>query len=484
MAPLKRNVVLALGLALAQRGLAAVGTLSFDDKPVSFAHAADSKPEPAAKAVKKAKAKPKAEPKAEVQPFSNTAGAAPASPTAPSSAASSQPAASSNQLPATSDPAPALATIPPFKLEGQLFVRYDRQGDQALGYGIPGTGPKAILGQSLGNTATASKGAIDALYVRRAEFKLTTDPLPWAKLVLGWDLSENKLKDAGLEAKLGSAGRLQLGQFRQRFGIEPQLSSTKILFPERAILYGGIHPFTNGPSALVKERAMGLHGDWKPRYAWLGLELGATVANNTVEDQAAGQNKPGSTGAFPASITDHGPSYDFRAAVDTAKIPGLKKLSAGASWMHDSQNSAPLVEDPSQEKAEEALGLDASLESGPLQVLAEWVGSQRLEGGSPGVWKGMDRRREGWYASACLDLLHPFLGADAPDLALLLRDEAFVNVGAAGAPGSFGAWTGGLRYKNGKNFQSSFTCTVYDIDGDTGAMGGSELWIFQQMLTF
>jgi hypothetical protein len=477
MAPLKHNVVFALGLALAQPGLAAANTLSFDDKPVSFSHAAESKPAPAAKPAKKAKAKPKAVPAAEAQPVSSTVSAAPVSPAAQPSAASPQPAAPSS-------PAAALVAALPFKLEGQLFVRYDRQGDQALGYGAPGVGPKAIMGQSLGNTATANKGAVDTLYVRRAEFKLTADPLPWAKLVLGWDLAENKLKDAGLEAKIGDAGRLQLGQFRQRFGIEPQLSSTKILFPERAIMYGGLHPFANGPSALVKERAMGLHGDWKPRYSWLGLELGATLANNTVEDQAAGQSKPGSTGAFPASISDHGPSYDLRAAVDTAKIPGLKKLSFGSSWMHDSQNTLPVVDDPSEERYEEALGLDASLESGPLQMVAEWVGSQRLEGGSPGVWKGMDRRREGWYASACLDLLHPILGADAPDLALLLRDEAFVNVGAAGAPTKFGAWTGGVRYKNGKNFQSSFTCTVYDIDGDTGAMGGSELWVFQQMLTF
>ena len=384
---------------------------------------------------------------------------------------------------------PAMPALP-FKLEGFADLRYDHQGDVALAYGAANSSaPKASLGSVLGNATTASRGALDAFYARRVELKLSAEPRPWLKTVFGWDVSENKLKDWGLSLEPTANLKLQLGQFRQRFGLETQVSSAKTWFIERALVYGGAHPFASGPSALAKERSAGVHAYAKQGWGPLSADLGISAVNDATEDQAVGLNKPNATGAFPATIGDHSPSLTLRSSIESDKLPGLKRVAFGASYLHDAQDSRPGPSDATQQALDEAYAYDGALEFGwGLRLNGEWMASQHFNGGGAapnGVWLGVTRRKEGWYAALAQELLQPWMGATAPSVQFLLRRESFLPMNPGGtAPGSFGATTLALRWDPPKLWHSALNFTVYDVDGDAGALGGTELLSLQQQIAF
>lgn len=459
-----------LSLVLAPTALAAsdAGDSDFLSKPVSFGHSTKARP----RSIVTPAPAPELPPPAATKPTAR----------AKSDSVTAATLADMQARLGALESKPAIAALP-FRLEGFADLRYDHQGDVVLAYGAS---PKASLGSVLGAATTASRGAVDAFYARRVELKLSAEPEPWLKTVIGWDLSENKLKDWGLGLEPGRGVKVRLGQFRQHFGLENQVSSAKTWFIERALIYGGANPFVSGPSALAKERSAGLHAYARQELGFLAADFGLSVVNDATEDQAAGLNKPNATGAFPATIGDHSPSVTLRGSLESGQLPGIRRLALGASYLRDPQDSRPGPADASQQALDEAVAYDAALElAGGLRFSGEWLASQHLNGGGSapdGLWLGVTRRKEGWYAALAQELLQPWLGAAAPSIELLARRESFLPMGAA--PGSFGATTVALRWDSMKLWHSALNYTVYDIDGDAGALGGTELLSLQQQIAF
>jgi hypothetical protein len=309
-----------------------------------------------------------------------------------------------------------------FKAEALLSLRYDR-------------GP-------------AKGGA----YLRRAEAKASAQLGAEGKAVLGYDFAENKLKDAGCDL-----GWLQVGQFRQKFGIEPQTGSSKIPFAERAVIYGGAQPTALGLK-LFGERAMGLHAQRKLAWGACGIEAGASFVDSLGEDQAAGKNKISALDAFPKQAVDEGFSYCGRLGLAYAS----RKLTAGLG--------ASYGKDPQRGAFDELLGFDARLEWANLAGLqGEWVSDNSLRAGS-----GLFQRREGWVLTQSLQPLRLFM-SEPPKIELLARYEAAARLNAATAGLKWGFWDGQHLLLQASTFA---------LGGDFNAFSGGPAWTLQQQLVF
>jgi hypothetical protein len=322
---------------------------------------------------------------------------------------------------------------------------------------------------------------VRGLYARRVETKLVAKLWDQANGVFGYDFAENKLKDLGLELDglplwPGALWKLQLGQFRQKFGIEPQTGSPKVWFAERALVYGGAQP-TTYTVKLVAERAMGLHALHQRTLGSIGYSAALSVANDLSEDQAAGKNKISATDAFPKQAADENPSFSGRLGVDVTV--GSFKAGLGGSYARDNQNSAFLATKASDQRYDEVLGWDLSAELPKRWKLqGEWVAANALRGDL-----GLDVRREGWVLQQSLQPWR-FFSPEAPQVELLARYEsALPNVHQNAR--TIGAATGGLKwaYGDGKQ-QLLLQYTAYALDNDFGAAAGTELWVLQQQLQF
>jgi hypothetical protein len=293
----------------------------------------------------------------------------------------------------------------------------------------------------------AQPGRQRGLYARRVEAKLTAKLFNGGSAVLGYDFAENKLKDLGLEWE-GYGAKLQAGQFRQKFGVEPQAGSARTWFAERALIYGGTQPL--GPVAkLVSERVMGLHGGYKKKWGGFGVDLGASLAGNLTEDQAAGKNKLGSTDAFPKQAAEEQPSYVGRAGVE-AELAWLK-LKLGASGGRESLGA----------RADDLAGLDFSADLGGLwKWQAEWASI---------------RPREGWVLQQSLEPLRLFM-KEAPAVELLGRLE--------GLPDALGAVTAGIKWTYAGKQHLLLQYSAYYPRQDFSVAPGAELWVLQQQLAF
>jgi hypothetical protein len=324
---------------------------------------------------------------------------------------------------------------------------------------------------------------VRGLYARRVETKLVAKLWDQANAVFGYDFAENKLKDLGLELdglplwpSADLRWKLQAGQFRQNFGIEPQTGSPKVCFAERALIYGGAQPSTYTVK-LVAERAMGLHAIHQRSLGALSYSLGLSLANNLSEDQAAGKNKISPADAFTKQATDENPSFSSRFGLDASF--GAFKTGVGASYARDNQNNVFLATQPSDQRYDEILGWDLSAELPKLWKLqGEWVASNALRGDL-----GLSARREGWVLQQSLQPWHLF-NPDAAQVELLARYESLAPNVHQGAR-NLGAATAGLKwaYGDGKQ-QLLLQYTAYALNNDFGAAAGTELWVLQQQLQF
>jgi hypothetical protein len=325
---------------------------------------------------------------------------------------------------------------------------------------------------------------VRGLYARRVETKLVAKLWDQANGVFGYDFAENKLKDLGLELDglplwPGADDwrwKLQVGQFRQKFGIEPQTGSTKVWFAERALVYGGAQP-TTYTVKLVAERAMGLHALQQKSFGPLVYSLGLSVANDLSEDQAVGKNRISPADAFPKQSTDENPSFSSRLGLDLNL--GAFKAGVGGSYARDNQNNAFLATKPADQRFDEILGWDLSAEVAKLWKLqGEWVASNALRGDL-----GLSARREGWVLQQSLQPWR-FFSPEAPQVELLARYESLapnVHLGAR----SLGAATAGLKWAYGDGRQQLLLqYTAYALNNDFGAAAGTELWVLQQQLQF
>ena len=151
---------------------------------------------------------------------------------------------------------------------------------------------------------------------------------------------------------------------------------------------------------------------------------------------------------------------------------GWGKIGLGGSYARDSQNAVFMATLPTDQRAEEFSGIDASFElSGALRLQGEWVASNLVRGDL-----GAISHREGYYAQAGYKFLQPWLKS-GPDLELLARFENF-------QPGNLAAASGGLKWSFYGAQHLVFQYSAFGPGQNFGAGAGNELYILQQQLVF
>jgi hypothetical protein len=303
----------------------------------------------------------------------------------------------------------AVKTLSKVRVDGFVNLRYDDERNPSQA-----TIPDA-------NTDNNGKSGI---YSRRAEFKFQGKLSGNATFALGYDFSENKHKDLGIEVKEvsmipfmdfpGATFDLRVGQFRMPFGITPQTSSSSIWFPERPMIFGA-RQNTNSQlnaGALVGERVMGLQGRHKGALAKvMKYDVQSGVFNNATQDQAAGQNSL--QGAFTNQDNDQDHSNIGRLAIELSflnfMLPEKSKIQTGASYIHDSTNSAYQAQLNSQISYSEVLGAELliSLANKMLEIQSEFV--RRQTGINAANGAVLSNYREGWYGDMAFDWLPLFM---------------------------------------------------------------------------
>ncbi len=261
------------------------------------------------------------------------------------------------------------------KIEGYAQIRYDNQRYKVGSFVPLESGTDPVI-----STFNSQPG----VYVKRFELKLSgplTENVDW---VGGYGFEEGKLKDLGLIwkglpffpglRKRGYHWDAQIGQFRQKFGIEPQTGSPKLPFIERALMFGGAHPLAPLSLKQVGERALGLHGLHKKDFEKWGYDAGFSLVGD-VADQAKGTNSL--SGAFPLEPSNGRPVWVGHVGLSAKQIykwAGPFKLGASALRNDFGTHNASL----STEDYSATYGLDAYFE--PIKewvwFQAEWINTQ------------------------------------------------------------------------------------------------------------
>lgn len=328
-------------------------------------------------------------------------------------------------------------------IEGFVDTRYDVERVQ--NYTVNAAG-----GVNTAPTAYNIQG-LDGIYNRRSEIKLNGNLSPNLVYNLGFDFTELKLKDVGVEVREipvlpfvdapDYVWSMKIGQYRQPFGIIAQTSSSAIPFSERPIMNGG--KFDAGSvvgklaTKMVSERAMGVQMRQKVKYAGiLNYDLAFGVFNNMTDDQSAGENAI-QAGAAPAAGTFVKQGDNFKAQLgDPAMSEGGRlgleldflqvmlnnmmnnknKVATGVSFSHDNQNTAWMTGDPTQLITNDMVGFDGLLEfaNKMITLQGEYVRNSVVVGDAGVNYLnqagfGKTTSREGWYLYGSLDLL-PFFG--------------------------------------------------------------------------
>ena len=352
----------------------------------------------------------------------------------------------------------------PVKIEGYAQLRYEDQGYKVGAWNSRSSG----LGLAVPVTANV-RGA----YFKRVEMKLSGVLLSKLDWVIGFGFDEGKLKDVGtvwsglpLFHLEGYTWILQAGQFRQKFGIEPQTGSPKLAFHERAILYGGAHPFPATNLKMVGERVLGLHAMHSHQYEVLGYDWGWSISNDA-NDQSKGSNSLGL--AFPTQAGDENPTLSARLGLKG----GPAKL--GVSWQRNSKDTVFMASLPSQQAYDEILGIDWRSElPGWGWVQAEYVALQAINGAT-----GLGLRQEGYYTDLGVYPLG-FLGHQ--EIEDVFRYERITPLGAA-FPAYYSSATLGLSWTYGRA-KTSVNYAMYAVEDDFGAMGNTSLFTLQQQFTY
>lgn len=350
------------------------------------------------------------------------------------------------------------------KIEGYAQLRYDEQQYKVGSWNSRTSGlPMAVPASA--NT----RGA----YFKRVELKLSGELLPKLDWVIGFGFEEGKLKDVGTIWKDlplfhldGYTWTLQLGQFRQKIGQEPQIGSPKIAFHERALIYGGAHPFPAATLKMVGERVLGLHATHSHSFGALGYDWGWSISNDA-NDQAKGSNTLGL--AFPTQASDENPTLSARGGLKV----GPARL--GLSWQRNSKDTVFMASLPATQAYDEILGLDWRAElPGWGWVQAEYVALQALNGAT-----GLTLRQEGYYT----DLgIYPLGFLDRKEFENTFRYERVLPIGAA-FPAYYSSATVGLNWRYGPA-KTSVNYEVFAVEDDFGALGSTALFTVQQQFTY
>jgi len=360
------------------------------------------------------------------------------------------------------------------KLEGYAQIRYDNQRYKVGSFVPLESGPDPVI-----STFNSQPG----VYIKRFELKLSgplTENVDW---VGGYGFEEGKLKDLGLIwkglpffpglRKRGYAWEAQIGQFRQKFGIEPQTGSPKIPFIERALMFGGANPLS--PTALkqVGERALGLHGVHKKDFESWGYDAGFSLVGD-VADQAKGSNSL--AGAFPLEPTNGRPVWVAHLGLSLKQLyKWAGPLKVGGSALRNDlgiHNAALSTEDYAA-----TLGLEAYFE--PVKewvwLQAEWINTQL----NPATGRGY---ANGFYVEG---------GFKAPkvkdfgnaSVELSGRYEK-VSPPSLGFPQNVSALTGQLKLGYAKNSHTAASVTYYAPEDHVEQAHDLVFYSVQQQFTY
>ncbi len=364
------------------------------------------------------------------------------------------------------------------KVDGFVNLRYDDERNPNLSTPF--------------DTNTNNNGR-NAVYSRRAEFKFAGKLSPTVSYSLGYDFTENKHKDLGIEIAdiplipfvdllPEYMWSLRIGQFRMPFGIAPQTSSSAIWFPERPLMFGGRKNANSqiASTGLFGERAMGLQLRQKAalgsivKYDLQGAYL------NDLSDQARGEN--GIALAFPSQITDQDFALVGRLSLEHSYLSsllegliGASKWQTGVSYARNTTNGEFMANDDGNISYAEYIDVEGYLElfNKTLLIQSEWMSRQTGINAAAGATNS--NHKEGWYVDTAYNFLPLII--DASDIAkgdsvqLIGRLESqndFTNAG-----GFVRAWTrlmGSLKwnYLGGKNH----TSLTYIVSAPDQMFGG------------
>jgi hypothetical protein len=272
------------------------------------------------------------------------------------------------------------------------------------------------------NTLSGTSG----FYARRAEFKLSGYLGTRMIYSLGFDFTELKHKDLGVEIldvpvlpfvdAPDYAWSIKIGQYRQPFGISPQTSSSAIMFAERPMWNGGANQV--GGTKLIAERVMGIQARQKVKYSGiLSYDLQFGGFNNALDDQAAGTNaiQVGSGSApqdfkkgvsdFAAQKTDEALSWIGRFSFTwdflNGMLPEKSKVQTGVSYIYDSANTVWMATTNAARRNNEVVGTELVINLGPqISWQSEWVGLNNGFGFGATV-----THKEGWNSDLSIDSL-------------------------------------------------------------------------------
>ncbi len=357
----------------------------------------------------------------------------------------------------------------------------------------------------------ANNAGLSGIYIRRAEFKMFGYLGTRMIYSLGFDFTELKHKDVGLEILdvpflpfvdlPDYAWTIRVGQYRMPFGISPQTSSSGIMMSERPLWNGGGTSMVGQPGRIVGERVMGVQLRQKVKYdGVLSYDLQGGGFNNATDDQTAGVNKmqvasapknitnassitPAFYDNFKAQTTDQDLSWIGRFAISwdfvQAFLPEKSKIQTGVSYIYDGKNTVWSAGKLSNTvRADEVVGAELMVQLSPQFIsTTEWVAANR------GFGLYVDpTHTEGWSTDLALDFL-PWIQSsvekgDKMELLFRLEEETeypawnkVVNkVWVGSSANRFSRIGGGFKwsYLGGKN-HTSFN---YYVDAPEQMFGG------------
>ena len=381
--------------------------------------------------------------------------------------------------------------------------------------------------------ANGAQAGRSGFYNRRAEIKINGNVTDTSVYNLGFDFTELKLKDAGMEWRElpmipfvdlpDYNWSLRVGQYRMPFGIYPQTSSSAIWFSDRPFLNGGGlnqdsgFPAAAKPVKLLAERVMGFQGRQKVKYSGIiNYDLQSGFFNSGSDDQSAGVNKvqaganadttkPVSLGSnsdsFKSQVTDNNLSYVGRLALELDFIQVMlnnmnlkkNKFQIGGSYMHDPQNKQWNSIDPSKQVLVDTTGLEFLMElaNKMLVIQSEYVHATTLTSTDSAnlvtnVYsniKGSAQVTEGWYAYTALDVMPIFYTpTNGESLQLLagIEEQSALATDTGAFTHKISRLSSGLKwsYAGGKNHTSinyyvSAPDDMFGGDGRATADGGT-----------
>jgi hypothetical protein len=407
-----------------------------------------------------------------------------------------------------------------------------------------GDSPDFILPSGPSTTKDPDPNGAEGMFFKHMDlhFKYKFDENMFAKL--DYNLSAMELDDCGVGWQKLSPPFLPdytysvfVGQKRQFFGLEQQTDSRNLMFPNRAMMYGGHNPFDKAanPGAdpfdlfdqsttistgltvaneddaaddiiaeLVYERTMGIHLYQAHDFGFLAYNIGVDIVNDESEDSQDGQPTDTLQLGFPLQTQDQDVSEIGRLGLQPRILNDLlpfgARFSFGASAFHDPENTAYHAGVASQEEWSDAQGLDATLQTNRdvLYLQSEYVkrdqygpsfNTTTLE--PDDVYGGLQGRAESYYVSASFQPWRLF-DPQAPRIELLGRYESYyyddvsnwLRLALGPYTGSYNATTIALKYTYQGNCHTSINYTTYGMNNNFNATGPTELLQLEQQVNF